>query len=148
MEKTNQEAQIMKIYISGEGKIPSKKNRMKVYGNRLVKDKGVKDFEKELRLKALTVMSTLGLSAIKDPVSLSLKVVQGDKRRRDLQNYFGSICDALNEIVYEDDSQITKITGEKVFEKGLFCYTIIIEIIKDKGSHNGQTRTEEGDNLS
>lgn len=147
LEKTK-ETNDMRIIISGEGKIPSKKNRMRVYGNRMVKDKGVKDFETELRLKALTIMSALDISPISEPVSLHLKAVQGDKRRRDVQNYFGSVCDALNGVVYDDDSQIEKISAEKVFNKGIFCYSIIIEIINKQDKDDGPTRKEEGDNLS
>lgn len=135
----------MKIYISGDGKIPAKKNRMKIYGNRLVKDSGVRNFEKELMAKALTIMSALDVPVIEEPVSLHLMVIEGDKRRRDLQNYFGSICDALNKIVYKDDSQIQKLTAERLHIKGQFGYTIVIEIIK-KRRDNGEAGKEEGSN--
>jgi Holliday junction resolvase RusA-like endonuclease len=40
-----------------------------------------------------------------------------DKRRRDLQNFSDTICDALNGVLYEDDSQITTLLMRKVWGK-------------------------------
>jgi len=123
----------MNVYIHRQGRIPSKKNQMIVCGRRLVKAKQVRHFEAELRLAAIDVMTAAGLQPIDGPVSLHLDVTFGDRRRRDVQNCFGSVCDALNEIVYLDDSQIHNISAAKSYNKGEWCYTIIVKTINTKG---------------
>lgn len=45
------------------------------------------------------------------PVQLFVSVSVKGKRRADLQNYFKSICDAMNHILYHDDRQIYVING-------------------------------------
>jgi Holliday junction resolvase RusA-like endonuclease len=117
----------MKVYIHGQGRIPSKKNQMIVCGRRLVKAKQVRQFEAELRQNAIQVMHAAGIQATDKPVSLHLDVTFGDRRRRDVQNCFGSVCDALNDIVYVDDSQIQSISADKQYTKGEWCYSIIVE---------------------
>ena len=112
------------IVIEGTGKIPSKKNRMRVWNGRMIKDKGCRDFEHMLSDLARVVMN--GDVPFTDDVSLSLMVIFGDRRRRDLQNLFGSVCDSLNGIVYDDDSQIVELSGEKHYIKGEWKYTIRI----------------------
>ena len=61
---------------------------------------------------------------------LHLDVTFGDRRRRDIQNLFGSVCDSLNGVVYDDDHQITKVSGSKVYKKGHWEYTITITTLK------------------
>lgn len=112
------------VVIEGTGKIPSKKNRMRVFKNRMIKDKGCREFEQLLSSIARDVMKND--VPFKDDVSLSLMVIFGDRRRRDLQNLFGSVCDSLNGIVYEDDSQIVDLQATKHYIKGEWKYTIRI----------------------
>lgn len=51
---------------------------------------------------------------ISGPVEVSIDAYMPDKRRRDLDNLFKAVLDALTEIrVYEDDSQITKLSITK-----------------------------------
>lgn len=123
----------MNVYIQRQGRIPSKKNQMIVCGRRLVKAKQVRQFEAELRLAAIDVMTAAGLQPIDGPVSLHLDVTFGDRRRRDVQNCFGSVCDALNDIVYLDDSQIQSISAEKSYIKDQWCYSIIVKTINTEG---------------
>jgi Holliday junction resolvase RusA-like endonuclease len=123
----------MKVSIEMTGKIPSKKNQMMICGRRLVKHRDVRQFELELRAKALQVMTIAGLQATDKPVELHLSVTFGDRRRRDVQNCFGSVCDALNDTVYIDDSQIQNISASKQYTKGIWCYTIIVKTINTKG---------------
>jgi len=106
---------------------------MIVCGRRLVKAKQVRQFEAELRLAAIDVMTAAGLQPTDKPVSLHLDVTFGDRRRRDVQNCFGSVCDALNDIVYLDDSQIQTISANKNYIKGEWCYTIIVKTINTEG---------------
>jgi Holliday junction resolvase RusA-like endonuclease len=119
----------MNVYIDRQGKIPSKKNQMIVCGRRLVKAKKVRQFESELRAAAIQVMTYAGLQPTDKPVSLHLSVTFGDRRRRDVQNCFGSVCDALNDIVYLDDSQIQSISADKQYIKGEWCYSVIVKTI-------------------
>jgi Holliday junction resolvase RusA-like endonuclease len=44
-----------------------------------------------------------------DAVRLEIVLWMPDRRRRDLDNCAKSICDALNGIAYEDDSQIVEL---------------------------------------
>lgn len=117
----------MKIHIEGTGKIPSKKNQMIICGKRLVKDNSVRMFEAALRGQAIAVMTAAGLQPTDKPVKLHLDVTFGDKRRRDVQNCFGSVCDALNDIVYNDDCQIQILSAKKNYIRGEWCYSIYVE---------------------
>lgn len=112
------------VVIEGTGKIPAKKNRMRVFKNRLIKDKGCREFEQLLASIARDVMGSD--VPFTGNVALSLMVIFGDRRRRDLQNLFGSICDSLNGIVYDDDCQIVELSAEKHYIKGEWKYTIRI----------------------
>ena len=125
----------MKIIIERAGKIPSKKNRMKVWRNRMVKERGVKDFEDGLKMFAIQQMTIGGLRTLDGPVRLRLDVTFGDKRKRDLQNCFGSVCDALNEVCYHDDSQIVELSGSKQHMNGVWTYRIAVESIDDIDIH-------------
>lgn len=120
----------MIIKIHNYGKIPAKKNRMRVYGKRMIKDKTTREFEIMLKARALEIMTLIGAPVINSPVKLNLDVTFGDRRRRDLQNLFGSVCDSLNGVVYDDDHQITKLSGSKVYKKGHWEYTITITTLK------------------
>ena len=117
----------MKVCIKGSGKIPSKKNQMIISGKRLIKDNSVRLFESTLRAEAIAVMTAAGLQPTDKPVKLHLDVTFGDKRRRDVQNCFGSVCDALNDIVYNDDCQIHVLSAQKTYMKGEWCYSIYVE---------------------
>lgn len=120
----------MMIKIHNYGKIPAKKNRMRVYGKRMIKDKTTRTFEAMLKARAIEIMNAIGHPIITGPVKLHLDVTFGDRRRRDLQNLFGSVCDSLNGVVYDDDHQIVKLSGSKVYKKGEWEYTITIITLK------------------
>ena len=126
----------MKFRITIVGKIPSKKNRMMICGRRLVKPKDIKAFEKELQEAAEYNMRSLGLVKTSEPVRMHLEVCFGDKRRRDLQNCFGSVCDALNDVVYDDDSQIVVLSGTKRYQKGEWWYSVFIETLDEDPYEN------------
>ena len=59
---------------------------------------------------------------------LKIECVWGDKRVRDLQNVFASVCDALNGILYDDDSQITRIAALKQYEKDTWTFNLTLEV--------------------
>jgi len=116
----------MELKILGYRKLLSKKNKMKVYNRRLVKTKELKDFETYVSFIALEAMKDQELEVFKVPVELELKVWFGDKRKRDLQNCFDTVCDSLENIVYTDDSQIRKLTGYKFYEKNIWKFEITV----------------------
>lgn len=58
-----------------------------------------------------------GVKPLTGDVKLEVKLYFGTKRKCDIDN-FNKICyDALTGIVWEDDSQIIKVTTEKFFDK-------------------------------
>jgi len=128
----------MIIKIHNYGKIPAKKNRMRIYKQRMIKDKTVRTFEAMLKQRAIEIMTLIGHPVIEGPVKLHLDVTFGDRRRRDLQNLFGSVCDSLNGIVYNDDHQIQKLSGSKMYKKNHWEYTITITTLKTKEDIDGK----------
>ncbi len=119
------------LIIKGDRKIPMKKNMMRVRGNQVYKLKDVKDFEKWLAWTAAAAVREQGWVITDKPVKLSLDVVFGDRRRRDLQNCFASVCDALNKIVYEDDAQIEMLVASKKYVKSEWSFILEIEVVDE-----------------
>ena len=72
----------MMIKIHNYGKIPAKKNRMRVYGKRMIKDSTVRTFEAMLKQRAIEIMMAIGHPVIKGPVKLHLDVTFGDRDRK------------------------------------------------------------------
>lgn len=128
----------MIIKIHNYGKIPAKKNKMRIAGRRIIKDETVRKFEAMLKQRAIEIMNAIGHPIIEGPVKLHLDVTFGDKRRRDLQNLFGSVCDSLNGVVYNDDHQIQKLSGCKMYKKNHWEYTITITTLKQYEDENGK----------
>ena len=94
----------------------SKKNRLRWGKGHTYKDGKVLAFEEELSATArLAVATAPGVWPLRGPVKLQIGVCQPDKRRRDLQNWSDTICDALNGVVYEDDSQVVRLEMQKTF---------------------------------
>lgn len=50
-------------------------------------------------------------------ITIELQFFLSDKRRKDWDNLSKGVCDALNGIVYKDDSQIEQATIEKAYSK-------------------------------
>jgi len=99
-------------------KIPSVNH---VYGNRAFgkrviryETKAGKDFKKIIREAWLNQTD----SNFEDNlVEINIKLYFGDKRKHDWDNYSKSLCDSLNDIAYNDDSQIMKGVIEKFYDK-------------------------------
>ena len=114
------------ITIIGDRRIPSKKNKMKIGRKRVYKDPEVSDFEEYLQELARQEMADSDLKMIEGDVCFSIEIIYPDNRRRDLQNCFASVCDALNGICYKDDSQITQISATKRVSKGKDFFVIYV----------------------
>ena len=126
----------MKVTIDGRVKIPMKKNSMVLTSKngkpRMIKDQKVKNFEEYLAWIATGEMKRNGFTKpFEKPVKLHLEVVFGDNYRRDLQNCFGSVCDALNGIVYADDCQIVSLSATKRVEYNQWSFRIIVAEIEE-----------------
>jgi len=119
------------VYIRIPGIIPSKKNRMRVYRGRVVKDESVRNAEALIQTQAILAMSEAGLEPFDGPIALEVICFYDDRRRRDAHNVLGSLCDALEDIVYHDDNQIVDCHVSKRFcDKGhpeTFVYVWALE---------------------
>ena len=58
-----------------------------------------------------------GYKCFTEPLKIDIKLYFGDQKRRDWDNFHKLSCDALQGIVYKDDSQIKKATVEMRYDK-------------------------------
>jgi len=117
------------LLISGDKKVLMKKNRMKVTRQgRVYKPSETKHFEAYVKSVAAVACAEQDWDCTTSYVHFTMTVVFGDKRKRDLQNCFASVCDALEGIVYENDSQIKFITGSKMYMKGVWGFRIMVNV--------------------
>ena len=94
--------------------IVSKKNRMRYARGRVYKTAEVQDFEHALeKAAAEAICQITDWKPLSGPVKLELQMQFPDRRRRDLHNTLDTICDALQEIIYEDDAQVCEIVAKK-----------------------------------
>jgi Holliday junction resolvase RusA-like endonuclease len=127
----------MKLTIEGFRKPVSKKNKMRFNRKhgRAYKDKSVREFEDwlfelaEKSVKHWEETYNQGWDKSKT-YELDLQVTYATKRKFDIQNCFDTICDALEDVVYDDDTQITTISGSKRYEKGTDKFIITIQSIE------------------
>lgn len=106
--------------------VVSKKNKMKISRGRIYKPADVQDFEHALQKAAAeTVCNIVDWQPLEGNLRLDLHVQFPDRRRRDLHNCFDTICDALQNIVYNDDNQIFEVVGRKTIGK---CWKLSLTI--------------------
>jgi Holliday junction resolvase RusA-like endonuclease len=103
----------------------SKKNKMKFNRRhgRAYKDKSVREFEDWLfefseKMKKHWEEDNLMAWPMDKTYHLKVEVTYGTKRQWDLQNIYDCLCDAMEGVFYENDSQITSLEGTKVYDKG------------------------------
>ena len=61
-------------------------------------------------------------------INVELQFFLPDKRRKDWDNLAKNVMDAMNGIVYKDDSQVTMATVEKAYDKNEpGVYVLIVE---------------------
>jgi Holliday junction resolvase RusA-like endonuclease len=108
----------MKIKFSVDGQPLSKSNNLNFGKGRAFIPAKYKDYESRIREAARDVFHG---DPIVGPVKMTIQLWFKDRRIRDCQNYPKTICDALNDIVYLDDSQIVElyVTKLKRDEPGL-----------------------------
>lgn len=83
------------------------KDNEKIYNwqGRFFLSKRFKDFEQEIGAQAIAQLPK-GFKVLEGQISVRIVFMFMDNRRRDLLNLPKSFCDALNGIVWQDDSQI------------------------------------------
>jgi len=93
----------------------SKSNNLQFSGNRSYTPKKYKQYEDLIRLLAIEAWGDrpplLGLIHIE--ISYYLKT----RRKKDLLNLPKTTCDALNDVIYADDSQIVTSSLSKFYDK-------------------------------
>lgn len=65
------------------------------------------EYERKVKLCALAG----GVRKLKGPVRLACVFFVPDRRRRDGDNMWKAVADALNEVAYDDDSQVVEWSG-------------------------------------
>lgn len=127
---------MMKLEIEGYRKVVSKKNKLKFSRRhgRAYKPSDVREFESyvqeiadEARKKFESASCVIWPTTKK--YRLILTVTFGDNVKRDIQNTFSCICDALEGIVYDDDCQIVEVVGKKCYEKDTWKFKVDVEVI-------------------
>ena len=101
------------IVLTIPGMPVSKKNRMIIAGKRLIKAGPVRDYEALVETIAIVEMSRLGMKPFTGPCAIQITCFWPDRKRRDVHNVFGSICDALQGHCYIDDNQLVSTYAEK-----------------------------------
>lgn len=84
----------------------------------IYKKKQCKDFEALVADCADEKKQSTKWILTEDSVFVKVKILLPDQRRRDLDNALKSLLDAMNGIIYKDDTQVFKIEAEKVYKKG------------------------------
>lgn len=117
-----------KIIILGNPPSDNHLYGMRVWGKRVIKyitprGKAYK------RLVKLSVPS--GIKITDKEVFLDIKVFFGDRRKRDIQGHLKALIDALQGVVYVDDSQVVAIQAIKFYDKDMPRTTV--EIYKIDG---------------
>ena len=101
----------------------------RVFGKRVIRYMSAKgkQYKKELRETIRNTLEVLPLWG--GDIEVKLWLLFGDKRRRDIDNYNKIILDAMEGLIYKDDTQIVKITINKLkSEEG----KIVIEVIENE----------------
>ena len=96
------------------GKTVSKSNAYRICGKRLRKTKECKDWEAAIQKKAASVYSE---EPHEGTVHLKINLYFPDKRRRDVDGPLKAILDAMNNLIYKDDSQVFRILVDKDIDR-------------------------------
>ncbi len=89
---------------------PSSNHYWRRVGNRTLISRGGRLF----RTAVCQILAAQGVRPIAGPLVVEISVYPPDRRRRDADNLLKALCDAMEHGgVYEDDSQIVKLSIEK-----------------------------------
>ncbi len=99
------------------GRQKTKSNNYKMGNNNFYIDSKVRKYETELKNLAKKEMKKQGLSLLTTPITMDVVFYVIDKRRRDIDNLMKTVADALNKVVYKDDSLICVIHMQKRLDR-------------------------------
>ena len=85
-----------------------------------------KQFKKDF-LASIKKQLPKNFSPLKGELTVNYELTFPDKRHRDIDNYCKIVFDSMNKVVYDDDSQITKLTIVKKYKKGCEGIKLIIK---------------------
>lgn len=94
-------------------------------------------YEKELKAAALSYMQESESNILSGLVNITILYYMGSKRRKDLLNLPKTTCDALNEVVYNDDFQIHEAHLYRRLDRKRPRVRIIIEEMSDSEWETG-----------
>ena len=109
--------------------IPQPRPRFSKFG--VYEPKRISEYKAKIKQAAKSAMAGLNpiTGAIRMTIKLYRKFVATSRRFGDFDNHGKAVCDALNKIVYADDSQVTKCTVEKFTDKNNPRVEVTIEEI-------------------
>ena len=118
----------MKITILGNPPSDNLLYGMVARGKRVVKfmTKKCKTFKNIARLSVKEPNPT------KRPIMMNINVYFGDRRKRDIQGHLKCLIDALQGLLYEDDSQIISLTATKYYDKKIPRSEVTILELEDE----------------
>jgi Holliday junction resolvase RusA-like endonuclease len=126
-----------KVRFTHPGEPRTKSNSHYFFKGRMVIPKRVRDYEKSLKETAANYMKNSGKRPTTRLVKVKAIYYLGTKRRKDLQNLPKSTCDALEGVVFNDDSQIHKLQIEKKLDRKNPRVCITVELMSDTGWTKG-----------
>ena len=123
-----------RVSFTYEGEPISKSNALKRgKGKHVYKDAKFDTYEKSLRVAAAAAMFTD--PPFEGPCTVYLRYYFGSYRLKDLTNMPKTTCDALNGIVYKDDSQIVNAQLEKRYDKENPRVEIVVQELPDSPAY-------------
>jgi Holliday junction resolvase RusA-like endonuclease len=120
-----------RIEFTFKGEPVTKSNAHKFYRGKVYIPKAIRDYETALKAYAKKVMRRKRKRPISKLVKIKIVYYYGSKRRKDLLNLPKTTCDALNEAVYKDDSQIHEASLKKRLDRKNPRVHIIVEEVRD-----------------
>jgi Holliday junction resolvase RusA-like endonuclease len=109
----------------------TKSNDHKFFRGKVYIPKRIQNYEDNLGEHAKKCMRAQRVSLFKGLVKITIVYFYKTKRRKDLQNLPKTTCDALNGIVYKDDSQIHEMHLYKHLDRKNPRVCILIEEVSD-----------------
>jgi len=126
-----------KITFTFKGEPLTKSNAHQFRGRKVYIPARIKQYELDLKEYARKVMRRRKKRPTKRLVKVRVTYYLGTKRRKDLQNLPKTTMDALNDVVYVDDSQVHDLHITKRLDRNNPRITITIEEMSDLSWTNG-----------
>lgn len=93
--------------------LPKQRPRLGLRGNTYTPQK-TRDYEQLIAQHAMIAMHRANADMLEGDIELTLRFYRKDDRRVDLDNLIKACSDAMNGIIYYDDSQIVSIAAKVI----------------------------------